>query len=148
MMTHQFWIHRIGAALLLVASCALVQAAGPAPRSAAAAGPDAATGGHASSGRSYVTAAGDNADRIVKKTMADSPLKEELLRDALIAANPKVFTSGRNTRLKPGTAVTLPDPHTMMRQILMPLLEPREAAAYFPPPPTSADERRRWVRYP
>jgi hypothetical protein len=36
----------------------------------------------------------------------------------------------------------------MLREILLPLLEPREAGAYFPPPPTSVEERRRWVRYP
>lgn len=122
-----------------------VQAAGQSARSAPAAEGAAA---HASASRSYVTVAGDNADRIVKKTLADSPLKEELLREALIQANPKVFTAGRNTRLKPGTAVVLPDQTAMLRQILIPLLEPREAAAHFPPPPTSADERRRWVRYP
>ncbi len=143
----QFPVRLVGAALVLFTVCGLVQAAGPAARSAAPALLDAAAG-QTNPARSYVTVAGDNADRIVKKAMADSPLKEELLREALIAANPKVFSAGRNTRLKPGTAVTLPDQHAMLRQILMPLLEPREAAAYFPPPPTSADERRRWVRYP
>jgi len=36
----------------------------------------------------------------------------------------------------------------MLRQILLPVLEPREVGAYFPPPPSSQEERRRWVRYP
>jgi Tfp pilus assembly protein FimV len=95
-----------------------------------------------------VTVAGDTADRVVKKTMADIPLKDELLRDALIQANPKAFTAGKATRLKPGTQLALPDLRPTLRDILLPLLEPREAGAYFPPPPTSAEERRRWVRYP
>ncbi len=99
-------------------------------------------------GRSYVTVAGDTAERVVKKAMADVPLKDELLRDALIAANPKVFSAGKATRLKPGTELVLPDLRPMLREILLPLLEPREAGAYFPPPPTSVEERRRWVRYP
>ncbi len=144
--THRFSIHQFGFALLVAAACGLVQAAGPASRSPQPAPESAA--GSAPAGRTYVTVAGDNLDRILKKTLADSPLKDELLREALIAANPKVFTAGRNTRLKPGTTLALPDQHAMLRQILMPLLEPREAGAYFPPPPTSADERRRWVRYP
>lgn len=145
-LAHRLSIRRFGFALLLLAACGVVQAAGQAGRSGPVAPEGAA--GHAPAGRAYVTVAGDNLDRIIKKTLADSPLKDELLREALIAANPKVFTAGRNTRLRPGTTVALPDQHAMLRQILMPLLEPREVGAYFPPPPTSADERRRWVRYP
>ena len=152
----------LAAGCLLVAG--LAQAAGaPAARHEPAAygaphgsahGPAAAHGaghGHAHApggGRSYLTVAGDTADRVVKKTMADIPLKDELLRDALIQANPKAFTAGKATRLKPGTELALPDLRPMLRDILLPLLEPREAGAYFPPPPTSAEERRRWVRYP
>jgi len=152
----------LAAGCLLVAG--LAQAAGaPAARPEPAAygaahgsdhGPAPAHGaghGHAhapSGGRSYVTVAGDTADRVVKKTMADIPLKDELLRDALIQANPKAFTAGKATRLKPGTQLALPDLRPTLRDILLPLLEPREAGAYFPPPPTSAEERRRWVRYP
>ena len=140
----RYSVRRMAIGLASVLACAALQAAGP---SAPAAQPGSA-GAHTRAAHSYVTVAGDNADRIVKKTMADSPLKEELIREALIQANPKVFTAGRNTRLRPGLTVALPDQHAMMRQILLPLLEPREAAAHFPPPPTSADERRRWVRYP
>lgn len=117
---------------------------GPATAHGAGAGHAHAPGG----GRSYQTVAGDTADRVVKKAMADIPLKDELLRDALIQANPKAFTAGKATRLKPGTELALPDLRPMLRDILLPLLEPREAGAYFPPPPTSAEERRRWVRYP
>lgn len=127
-------------------------ARGPAPRADHGPAHAAAHGSapaHPGAGpRSYLTVAGDTADRVVKKTMADIPLKDELLRDALIQANPKAFSAGQATRLKPGTELTLPDLHPLLRQILLPLLEPREAGAYFPPPPTSAEERRRWVRFP
>jgi len=126
-------------ACVLLAGTSLVQGAGPGAKPAPA---------DPSAGRVYVTVAGDNADRIVKKALAESPLKDDLLREALIQANPKVFTAGRNTRLKPGTSVTLPDTNAMLRQILLPVLEPREVGAYFPPPPSSQEERRRWVRYP
>lgn len=99
-------------------------------------------------GRSYVTVAGDTVDRIVKKALADSPLKDELLREALMQANPKVFTAGAKTRLKPGTALALPDHHALLRQVVLPVLDAREVGAFFPPPPSSQEERRRWVRYP
>lgn len=125
------------------------QAAGaPTAQGAAAASHGAAHGAAPHAGRVYVTVAGDTADRVVKKAMADIPLKDDILRDALIQANPKVFSAGAKTRLRPGTELALPDPHPMLRQILLPLLEPKEAGAYFPPPPVSVEERRRWVRYP
>jgi Tfp pilus assembly protein FimV len=136
----------VRAPLIFACLAGAVQAADvPASRPAPA---GASHGSAPHAGRAYVTVAGDTADRVVKKAMADIPLKDEILRDALIQANPKVFTAGAKTRLKPGTELALPDPHPMLRQILMPLLEPREAGAYFPPPPTSVEERRRWVRYP
>jgi hypothetical protein len=96
----------------------------------------------------YVTVAGDTIDRVIRKTMADSPLKDELLRQALIAANPTAFKAGRNSRLRPGTELKLPEMHGLLRDILLPLLSPTEVGSYFPPPPSTADERRRWVRYP
>ena len=99
-------------------------------------------------GRVYRTVSGDTADRVVKKALADIPLKDELLRDALIQANPKAFASGPATRLKAGVDLILPEPNALLRQVLLPVLSPSEVGAYFPPPPTTADERRRWVRYP
>jgi hypothetical protein len=98
--------------------------------------------------RVYVTVAGDTLDRVIRKTMADSPLKDDLLRQALIAANPRVFAAGRNSRLRPGTELKLPETHALLREILLPLLSPTEVGSYFPPPPSTAEERRRWVRYP
>ena len=98
--------------------------------------------------RVYVTVAGDTLDRVIRKTMADSPLKDDLLRQAFIAANPKAFAAGRNSRLRVGTELKLPETNALLRDILLPLLSPTEVGSYFPPPPTTAEERRRWVRYP
>ena len=44
--------------------------------------------------RTYTTKAGDKLDRIIQKTMADSPLKIELLRQAFMELNPQAFPSG------------------------------------------------------
>ena len=98
--------------------------------------------------RVYVTVAGDTLDRVIRKTMADSPLKDDLLRQAFIAANPKAFAAGRNSRLRVGTELKLPETNALLRDILLPLLSPTEVGSFFPPPPTTAEERRRWVRYP
>jgi len=129
---------------LLFGVCLGAYAAAP----AASPKPPAPESAAAQPGASYVTVAGETLDRVVKKALADSPLKEELLRQALMQANPKVFTAGAKTRLKPGTVLALPDHQALLRQILLPVLDAREAGAYFPPPPSSQEERRRWVRYP
>ena len=141
-----------GAALLgalLHAPSAL--AAGGAPAHSHAPSHAAHSGGAASAAhapRVYVTVAGDTLDRVIRKTMADSPLKDELLRQAFIAANPKAFAAGRKSRLRVGTELKLPETNALLRDILLPLLSPTEVGSYFPPPPTTAEERRRWVRYP
>jgi hypothetical protein len=141
-----------GAALLgALLHAPLALAAGGAPAHSHAPSHAAPSGGapsaaHAS--RVYVTVAGDTLDRVIRKTMADSPLKDELLRQAFIAANPKAFAAGRNSRLRVGTELKLPETNALLRDILLPLLSPTEVGSYFPPPPTTAEERRRWVRYP
>lgn len=95
--------------------------------------------------RTYVTVAGDTPERVIQKTMADSPLKVEVLRQALVQANPQAIPAGRNPRLKAGTVLQLPDHGAVVRQVLMPLLPAADAAALSPDP---AQERRRWVRFP
>ncbi len=141
-----------GAALLgALLHAPLALAAGGAPTHSHAPSHAAPSGGAASAAhasRVYVTVAGDTLDRVIRKTMADSPLKDELLRQAFIAANPKVFAAGRNSRLRVGTELKLPETNALLRDILLPLLSPTEVGSYFPPPPTTAEERRRWVRYP
>lgn len=139
------------AAPALAAGGAPAHVHAPSPAAPHAQSPAAHPGGAASAAhasRVYVTVAGDTLDRVIRKTMADSPLKDELLRQAFIAANPKAFAAGRNSRLKVGTELKLPETQALLREILLPLLSPTEVGSYFPPPPTTAEERRRWVRYP
>jgi Tfp pilus assembly protein FimV len=95
--------------------------------------------------RTYVTVAGDTPDRVIQKTMADSPLKVEVLRQALAQANPQVIAAGRNQRLKTGTVLHLPDHAAVVRHVLLPLLPQAEAASLSSDP---AQDRRRWVRFP
>jgi hypothetical protein len=97
--------------------------------------------------RSYVVAPGDTLDRIIQKTMGQSPLKIELLREALAAANPQAIASVRNPRLKAGAVLQLPDHHALLRAAVQPLLQPADMVSSHPTP-NDADNRKRWVRYP
>ncbi len=96
--------------------------------------------------RSYVVAPGDTLDRIIQKTMGQSPLKIELLREALAAANPQAIASVRSPRLKAGVVLQLPDHEALLRAAVLPLLQPAGMALH--PVPLDADNRKRWVRYP
>ena len=96
--------------------------------------------------RSYVVAPGDTLDRIIHKTMAQSPLRIELLREALAAANPQAIASVRNPRLRAGAVLQLPDHEALLRAAVLPLLPSVGMASH--PTPNDADNRKRWVRYP
>ncbi len=130
----------------LVALCLVAAAWLPGAASAASPTPPADVAGAAPalSARIYVTVPGDTLERVVHKTMASSPLRMELLRQALVAANPDLIPADRNPRIKPGTALQLPDHDALVRSVLLPLLQPFEAAHT----PSPADGRRKWVRYP
>ena len=97
--------------------------------------------------RSYVVAPGDTLDRIIQKTMGQSPLKIELLREALAAANPQAIASVRNPRLKAGAVLQLPDHQALLRAAVQPMLQPADMVSSHPMA-TDADNRKRWVRYP
>ncbi len=101
------------------------------------------------SGRSHKVAAGESLDRVIQKTMADSPLKPEAMRQAFIQLNPQAFPDGRMARLKAGTVLQVPDGAQLLRSVLLPVLEGAEAAAVVRSgTPQAADDRRRWVRFP
>lgn len=100
----------------------------------------------AESARSYVVAPGDTLDRIIQKTMAQSPLKVELLREALAAANPQAIPNVRNPRLKAGAVLQLPDDDALLQAVVLPMLQPAGMASYATS--NDADNRKRWVRYP
>lgn len=114
------------------------------PGRAQAAEPAPADKSAQESPRSYVVAPGDTLDRIVQKTMGASPLRIELLREALAAANPQAISSVRNPRLKAGMVLQLPDHEALLRQTIAPLL-PADSAAHSQ---GGGDARKRWVRYP
>ena len=139
---------------LTLAPDAWVHAAGtPAP--APAATPVTATAPvqtptHASdtAGR-YTPKAKETLDQVIQKTMAASPLKIELLRQAFIKHNPQAFMAGSQSKFKKGVSLKIPD-HD---QLLLETMQVHEKTADLQAAQAgntsgSREERRQWVRYP
>ena len=139
---------------LLLSAGAAAQAAMPLPMPApAVAAPKAAAGSAtateqpvAASTQTYTVLRGESLDKVIQKTMADSPLRVELLRKAFIQLNPQAFPGGQASRLRADQQLQVPDALQLLRAVAMPLLEVTEAQRAAAP--VSAQEQRRWVRFP
>ena len=99
--------------------------------------------------RTYTTKAGDKLDLIIQKTMADSPLKIELLRQAFVALNPQAFPSGRTDQMRKGVVLQIPDsPKLLPPTLVSAPQDPAGIKKVSGYPSDSFEERRHWVRYP
>jgi Tfp pilus assembly protein FimV len=96
--------------------------------------------------RNYTPKAGESLDRVIANTLADSPLKIELLRQAYVEQNPGAFLPGKVPQLRKNVVLTVPNPEQLRQKFLLP--KPSEAAAQHPEPRPSSEERQRWVQYP
>ena len=139
--------HSAGAVLLL-AACWLAL---PATSRAAQAAPEASAAVAAPSApaRSYLPKGGETLDQVIARTLPDSPLKMELLRQAFIAQNPQAITPGKVPKLRKGVPLVVPDHEALLRMHLGSLTAPVDA----PPPnarfsPSTSEERKRWVQFP
>jgi len=99
--------------------------------------------------QTYTTKAGDKLDRIIQKTMADSPLKIELLRKAFVELNPHAFPSGSTSQMRNGVVLQIPDaPKLLSSKLVSASQDPtgiKKVSGYLS---DSFEERRHWVRYP
>ena len=98
------------------------------------------------SGRTYKVLRGESLDKVIQKTMADSPLRIELLRNAFIELNPQAFPGGQASRMRATEPLNVPDPVQLLRAVAMPLMETEDASRAAAP--ASAEQQRRWVRFP
>ena len=96
--------------------------------------------------RTYTPKAGESLDRVIANTLADSPLKIELLRHAYMELNPGAFVQGKVPQLRKNVVLTVPNPELLLKKLLPPL--PSESAAQQPVIRPSSEERWRWVQYP
>jgi len=66
---------------------------------------------------SYTTKAGDTVDKVLQKFYGNTPLRTEVLRDALVQKNPKAFAKGNTKKLIAGVTLSLPDPVELAKKL-------------------------------
>ena len=136
----------LGWALL---ACALTLAepafaADPSPAGGSAAAQAAASPGAVK----YTVREGDTLDKIIRLHMGNSPLRIELLRDAVVKQNPHAFVKGSTKVLLAHAVITVPNHNELLQKQLgsaMPGADPTPPAASTS---MAEDRRKTWVRYP
>ncbi len=69
-------------------------------------------------GTAYAVKSGDNLDRVIKKTMPNSPFSMEVMREAFARANPQLLSAVKDVKLKPGSTLNVPSA-AVMRQVVL-----------------------------
>ena len=105
--------------------------------------------------RTYTPKAGENLDRVIKQTMADSPLKIELLRKAFVDLNGHAFIAGKASKMRPNVTLQVPDSQRMVLAALGPQVQANLAPVAIDDTKSRSgstsggiNERRDWIRYP
>jgi len=66
----------------------------------------------------YQVKSGDNLDKVIKKTMPNSPFSMEVMREAFARANPQLLGEVKAMKLKPGSTVNVPGA-AVLRQVVL-----------------------------
>ena len=80
----------------------------------------------------YKVQQGDNLDRVIRKTMPNSPFSLEVMREAFGRANPQLLAAVKDVKLKPGSTLNLPNAAVMRSVVLgdpAPQVEPMRVRA-------------------
>jgi Tfp pilus assembly protein FimV len=125
---------RTWAFCLVLAMPALAMAASPAVRS------------------TYKVESGDTLDKVIKKTMPDSPLRADILRNAFVQQNPQAFTKSPPRSLMAGAVLNVPSHDDLLRSYMVPGQAPGNSGMHRGGGYSTADmnmsERKNWVRFP
>jgi hypothetical protein len=117
-----------------LSACVLANAASPAPR------------------MTYHVVAGDSLDKVIRKTMPDSPLRIEILRNAFVQQNPQAFTKAPPRALMAGAVLNVPNHDDLLRSYMVPGHAPGSSGMQRGGGYSTADmnmnERKNWVRFP
>jgi len=106
------------------------------------------------SSHSYTPALGESLERIVAKTMPESPLSAQVLSQAFVLLNPQAFGSSKPQRTHSTATLKVPNHNQLMQLVLA--RNPAELAparATEAPPtkvaatPRPTEKRENWVRY-
>jgi Tfp pilus assembly protein FimV len=114
---------------------------------AAAAEPAAEGAAPASAATAYTVSQSTAIDKVVQKVYANSPLNTQVLRQALVDANPKVISGNPQQRVKAGTVLTVPDHAHVVRTALTPFATNPDNTESGPAA-RDYSVRRPWVRFP
>lgn len=90
----------------------------------------------------YAVKSGDTLNGVVKKLYPNSPLREQLLSDALKSTNPQAFLKGKPNVLLAGAMLKVPNHVAMLEQ------QYKLFSAPAPGEDASEDPPRKWVRFP
>jgi phage tail protein X len=96
----------------------------------------------------YTTQKGDSLSSLARQQYKGSPLRLEVLRDAIASANPEL-AKRKTSVLRPGTKLVLPEHGWIMMQAVSPHLSAKELAQWLPPQEAiDTTPKRDWVRFP
>ena len=155
-LSRPFLLRYWGSALSLAIGVAGVNAAtASASKTVAPSGIAAMDLGGLKSSHSYTPALGESLERIVAKTMPESPLSAQVLSQAFVLLNPQAFSSSKPQRTQSTAALKVPNPNQLLQLVLArhsaepalarapePLAAKAATAALRP-----AEKRENWVRY-
>jgi hypothetical protein len=100
----------------------------------------------------YQVVSGDTLDKVIKKTMPDSPLRADILRNAFVQQNPQAFTKSPPRSLMAGAILNVPNHDDLLRTYMVPGHSPGNSGMHRGGGYSTADmnmsERKNWVRFP
>lgn len=100
----------------------------------------------------YQVVSGDTLDKVIRKTMPDSPLRVEILRNAFVQQNPQAFTKAPPRALMAGAVLNVPNHDDLLRTYTVPGHAPGNSGMQRGGGYSTADlnmnERKNWVRFP
>ena len=97
-------------------------------------------------GRStYTVESGDTLDKVIRKTMPNSPLRSDILRNAFVQQNPQAFTKAPPRALMAGAVLNVPNHDELLRSYLGAGASGGNRHGYNM---ADMNDRKNWVRYP
>jgi hypothetical protein len=100
----------------------------------------------------YQVVSGDTLDKVIRKTMPDSPLRVDILRNAFVQQNPQAFTKAPPRALVVGAVLNVPNHDDLLRSHMVPGHAPGNSGMHRGGGYSTADinmnERKNWVRFP
>ena len=96
---------------------------------------------------SYTPSLGESLERIVTKTMPNSPLRADILAHAYVALNPQAFSKAAPLRTLGTPTLRVPNHNQLMHIALASGIETQQALAPKAAPAPAPERRENWVRY-